>query len=160
MDRIEARVLRLERANRRLLALWGVTVGALFLLGAQTVSDVVRARRFELVDARGVPLATLAPGRGDLGGELILRDRDGERRASLAVEPGTASLNLQGGRPDDPSGTAALRADADGAALGLVGAKASVSATVRKDRPRLTTTDAQGRETFAAPWGSNGRGAR
>ena len=149
---LESRIVRLERTNRRLLALWGVTVAGLALLGSQAASDVVRARRFELVDARGVPLATLAPARGDLGGELVVRDRDGERRASLVAEPGAASLNLQGGRPDDPSGTAALRADGNGAALGLVGSKASVSASVRKDRPRLSTADAQGRETFAAPW--------
>ena len=149
---LESRLLRLEWANRRLLGLWGVTIAGLALFGAQSASDVVRARRFELVDARGVPLATLAPARGDLGGELVVRDRDGERRASLSAEPSAASLNLQGGRPDDPSGTAALRADGNGAALGLVGSKASVSAAVRKDRPRLSTTDAQGRETFAAPW--------
>lgn len=152
MDSLERRLVRLERANRRLLALWGLTMGGLFLLGAQTVSDVVRARRFELVDERGVPLATLAPSRGGAGGELILRDRDGERRASLSSEPGAGSLNLLGGRPEEPSGTAALRADGDGAALGVVGAKASVDASVRKDRPRISTIDARGRETFAAPW--------
>ena len=157
MDRLEARFARLERANRRLLALWGLTVAALVLLGAQSVSDVIRARRIELVDARGVPLATLAPARGDLGGELILRDRDGERRASLAAEPGAATLDLQGGRPDDPSGTAALRADTEGAAMGLVGSKASVSASVRKERPHLAMTDARGRQAFEAPFRSTGR---
>lgn len=152
MDRLEARVARLERANRRLAALFGATLAAVLLLGAQTATDVVRARRIEIVDERGVPLATLAPSRTGAGGELTLRDRDGERRASLSAEPGASSLNLQGGRADDPSGTAALRADGTGAALGLVGARASVTATVRKEKPRLSTTDAQGRETFAAPW--------
>ena len=152
MDSLEARVARLERANRRLLALGGVALAALVLLGAQTVGDVVRARRFELIDDRGVPLAILAPARDGAGGELTLRDREGERRASLRAEPDAASLDLQGGRPDDPAGTAALRADGQGAALGLVGAKASVIAEVRKERPRVATTDARGRETFAAPW--------
>lgn len=151
MDRLEDRVQSLERANRRLLALWGLTLAATVLLGSQTVTDVVRARRIEIVDARGVPLATLAPSRnGD--GELTLRDRDGERRANLTAERGAASLGLQGGKADDPSGTAALRADPDGAAFGLVGARSAVSATVRKDRPRIATTDARGKETFSAPW--------
>ena len=145
-------MLRLERTNRRLVALWGLTAAALALMGAQTTSDLVRARRFELVDAHGVPLAVLAPSRSGAGGELTLRDREGERRAYLSAEPGAASLGLQGGRADDPSGTAALRADAEGAALGLVGARASVSATVRKDKPRVATTDARGKETFVAPW--------
>ena len=153
MDRLEDRIGRLERANRRLFALWGITSLALFAFGFQRATDVVRARRIELVDARGVPLATLAPGRNELGGELTLRDRDGERRASLTAEPGSASLNLQGGKPEDPSGTAALRSDANGAALGLLGAKASLTATVRRDQPRLSLTDARGKEAFAAPWG-------
>ncbi len=149
---LEARVLRLERANRRLLLAWGLTLSALLLVGAQTTTDIVRARRIELVDERGVPLATLAPARNGAGGELILRDRDGERRASLAAEPGAATLGLSGGRIDDPAGTAALRADADGAALGILGSKAGLSASVRKDKPRIATTDAKGKETFAAPW--------
>lgn len=156
MKDLEARVLRLERTNRRLLILLGVVATAFVLLGAQTTSDVVRARRIELVDSRGVPLATLAPSRSEAGGELILRDREGERRINLTAEPGAASLGLQGGKVDDPSGTAALRADGEGAAFGLVGTRASVAATVRKDRPRLATTDTRGRETFAAPWKSPG----
>ncbi len=152
MDRLEDRVRRLERANRRLVVLWGITLAGLALLGAQTTSEVLRARRIELVDGRGVPLAVLAPAREGAGGELTLRDRDGERRATLAAEPGAASLNLQGGRVDDPSGTAALRADGEGAVVGLLGTKASVSAAVRKDKPRIATTDARGVQTFAAPW--------
>lgn len=152
MDRLEDRLARLERANRRLLALWGLSLAAAFAVGFQKTNDVVRARRIEVVDARGVPLATLAPARGDAGGELLLRDRNGERRAALTVESGSASLALQGGKVDDPSGTAAFRADAEGAAMGLVGSRASMTAAVRKDRPRIATTDARGKETFAAPW--------
>ena len=152
MDRLEDRVRCLERANRRLVALWGLTLAALALLGAQTTSEVLRARRIELVDARGVPLAVLAPTRAGAGGELTLRDREGERRATLAAEPGAASLNLQGGRADDPAGTAALRADGDGAAFGLVGERASVRSADRKEKPRIAATDARGKETFVAPW--------
>lgn len=122
------------------------------LLGAQTVTDVVRARRIDVVDEHGVPLATLAATRNGNGGELTLRDREGERRAYLTAEPGNATLGLQGGKPDDPAGTAGLRADSDGAALGLVGSRASASVSVRKDRSKIATTDAQGRETFTAPW--------
>lgn len=158
MDRLEDRVARLERANRRLLTLWGLTLAVASAFGFQRATDVVRARRFELVDARGVPLATLAPGRTEGGGELTLRDRDGERRVNLTAEPGSASLGLQGGRADDPSGTAALRSDANGAALGLLGAKASLTATVRRDQPRLSLTDARGKEAFAAPWGGKPSG--
>lgn len=120
--------------------------------GFQTASDVLRARRIEVVNAKGVPLAVLGPARNDAGGELILRDREGERRANLSVEVGGASLGLQGGRIDDPTGTAALHADATGAALGLLGARASATVAVRKEKPRIATTNAQGRETFAAPW--------
>ncbi len=152
MERLEARVQRLERANRRLIALWGISLAGAFVFGFQTTNDVVRARRVEIVDAKGVPLATLGPARDGVGGELILRDREGERRATLTAEAGAASLGLQGGRADDPSGTAALRADGDGARLGLVGTRAAVSAAVRKDRPRIATTDVRGKETFVAPW--------
>ena len=158
MDRLEDRVARLERANRRLLALWGLTLATAFAVGFQKTTDVVRARRFEVVDARGVPLAILAAGRTEGGGELILRDRDGERRANLTAEPGSASLGLQGGKADDPSGTAALRSDANGAALGLLGARASLTATVRRDQPRLSLTDARGKEAFGAPWGAKSPG--
>ena len=149
---LEARLDRLERANRRLLVLWALSLFAALGFGFQKADDVVRARRFEVVDSRGVPLATLAPSRADAGGELILRDREGERRANLTVEKGAASLGLQGGKVEDPTGTAAIRADADGAAMGLVGARAGVVASVRKERPRIATTDAQGKETFRAPW--------
>lgn len=153
MDRLEERLLRLERANRRLLALWGLTIAAALAMGAQTVTnDLVRARRIELVNEHGVPLAVLAPSRSGNGGELTLRDRDGERRAYLTVEPGSASLGLQGGKADDPAGTAAVRADGDGAVMGLVGSRASATVSVRKDHPKLATTDAKGRETFTAPW--------
>ena len=148
---LEARLDRLERANRRLRLLWGLTVVAGCAFGFQRVTDVVRARRIEIVDVRGVPVATLGPSR-EGGGELILRDREGERRANLTVEVGAASLGLQGGRVEDPAGTAALRADGTGAALGLVGKRASVVANVRGEKPRLATTDAGGKETFRAPW--------
>jgi len=152
MDRLEQRVFRLERANRRLLGLWGLTIAAAVAMGAQTANNLVRARRIELVDEQGIPLATLAPARNGNGGELTLRDREGERRVYLTAEPGSGTLNLQGGKADDPAGTAGLRADGDGATLGLIGSKASASVSVRKDRSKIATTDAQGRETFAAPW--------
>ena len=148
---LEARLARLERANRRLILLGGVSLAAACALGFQRTTDVIRARRVEIVDVRGVPVATLAPSR-EGGGELILRDREGERRANLTVENGAASLGLQGGRVEDPSGTAAIRADPTGAALGLVGRKASVAASVRGEKPRIATTDATGKETFRAPW--------
>ena len=147
----ELRIARLERANRRIVLLWGLTLAVTCALGFQRTTDVVRARRVEIVDVRGVPLATLAPSR-EGGGELILRDREGERRANLTVEAGAASLGLQGGKVDDPAGTAALRADGAGAALGLVGKKASVVANVRGEKPRIATTSADGQETFRAPW--------
>ena len=154
---LEARVVRLERANRRLLLLWSLTLVVACVFGFQKATDVVRARRIEIVDSRGVPLATLAPSR-EGGGELILRDREGERRANLTVEAGAASLGLLGGRVEDPTGTAAFRADGTGAALGLVGKKAGVVANVRGEKPRIATTDASGKETFRAPWkgGTNG----
>ena len=153
MDRLEERMLRLEKTNRRLLALWGLTVTGAVAMGAQSVTnDIVRAHRIELVNERGVPLATLAPSRSGNGGELTLRDRDGERRAYLTAETGSASMGLQGGKADDPAGTAAVRADGDGAVMGLIGSRASATVSVRKDRPKVTTTDAKGRETFTAPW--------
>lgn len=154
MDRLEARLQRLERTNRRLLALWGLTVAAAFAIGAQVVptSDLVRAKRIEVVDAQGIPIVTLGGSRGNLGGEVILRDSEGEKRVWLSAEPGDASLGLQGGKADDPSGTAAVRADGEGAALGLVGSKASATMAVRKEKPRIAVTDARGREAFAAPW--------
>lgn len=152
MDRLEDRLARLEQANRRLSVLWLLTIAGLFAFGFQTTNDVLRARRIEVVNAKGVPLAILGPSRGDAGGELVLRDREGERRANLSVETGGASLRLQGGKVDDPTGTAALHAESTGAALGLFGSRAFATITVRKERPRIATIDAQGRETFGAPW--------
>ena len=154
MNPLEARVARLERTNRRLFLALGVGA-ALLATGFQKTQDVLRTRRIEVVDERGVPLAILASARDNGGGELTLRDADGERRVNLAAERGGASLRLQGGKADDPAGTAALRADATGAALGLVGSRAAISAAVRKDRPRIATTDGVGKETFVAPWKSS-----
>ena len=108
METLEERVARLERANRRLSALGALGIATGFAFGFGGGADVVRARRFEVVDAKGVPLAILAPARGDLGGELVLRDAAGERRVAVTAEAGgsvapasgrTRGRSFRNGRP-------------------------------------------------------------
>ena len=80
--RLEDRVKRLERENRRLKAAGLVSVlvvGLVFLMGqAAEVPEEIKARKFSLVDASGVSRAVL--GIGADGPELALFDQIGDVR--------------------------------------------------------------------------------
>jgi hypothetical protein len=78
-EQLEARLARLERTNRRYrLAIVGLVAGivAATALGFdQNIYDVVRARRFEVVDSTGAVLTEI--GYDASGGRVLARRRDG-----------------------------------------------------------------------------------
>jgi hypothetical protein len=83
MDHLEARVRRLERANLRLRS---AAVGAAFAAGAAVFMglsprseppDLIRAKRFEVVNERGEVVATV--GASDGAGSLAILDGQGHR---------------------------------------------------------------------------------
>jgi len=55
----------------------------------EPVADVVRAKRFELVDSEGKVCATLALREDEMPG-LSLYDREGQERATFAIDTGGA----------------------------------------------------------------------
>lgn len=159
------RVSRLERANKRL----ALGIGALLLLGGslatigwQQTSDameLLRVRRLEVVDARGVPMVQLGTGRSSEGGSIVLRDRLGERRAWWTASPEGSSLALTHEKsPDAGASTAGLSASSAGSEMNLIGPKgALLSATVRSEQPRVDLWNAAGQMLFGAPWKSGAR---
>lgn len=117
----------------------GLMIGAVLLVGGlvwhpATVADVVRARRFEMVDTAGNVRARLEDFSG-LGPQLALNDDKGQLRATLGSGPG---------------GSVALRLrDAKGqgrAVLSLV-----------SDGPTLSMRDPEGREQVGLFTSSNGQ---
>jgi hypothetical protein len=101
-DEIIARIERLERTNRRyrraLLAMAAGIVAIGSLAFEQGIPDVVRARRFEVVDSSGASLTEL--GSDIVGGRVTVRRREG--------------------------GGALLFTNSDGGALGLINAEGHV----------------------------------
>ncbi len=152
MDPLESRVRRLEVQNRVLLvAVAGFAL--LFVLGFQgeQVPDVARAKKIEVVDQRGVPIVTLGASR-EGGGEMVIRDETGDRRAWLSSGHGAARLGMVSGAEESPSSALGLSVEPGRSHLGLTGGKASASAGVDDEQPTLELNGKDGRVLFAAPW--------
>lgn len=131
---LRARVERLERRMRMVVAGWVVSVAVFVLLGVavqQAVSqpEVLRARRMEVVDAAGrvrIALTVLPDG----SAALALGDAAGQGRITFNVAPdGSAGLGFQ---------------DAAGRSRILLGVAPDGS-------PGLALGDAAGRMLFRAP---------
>lgn len=162
---LNARLARLERKNRTLtgLCLLSLSVPLLALCGWQSaVPDVLRARRVEVVDARGVPLVSLAPSRQGEGGAITLRDRGGERRTWWEARPDGAALAATSGLPGEREGhTLGMSVSGTGSQVALIGPDGeSLSAAIEKTGPRLDLQNAKGATLFSAPWPAKGRPAK
>lgn len=97
MSALEARISRLEvqlRFHRRLTMLLAICVIVLLGLGAtQGVPEVIRAKRFELVDDAGMPLVAMRP--TSMGGAIGVFNKKGQVAGVLtADETGGGLLNI------------------------------------------------------------------
>lgn len=102
MPSLESRVARLERQLRLQRTLTGLALLALtamIALGAtEGIPDVIRARRFEVVDSVGRPLVTLKT--TAFGGQVQTVGRDGISGVSLGA---SSTGGFLGVRDDKPS---------------------------------------------------------
>jgi hypothetical protein len=157
-----ARLERLERSNRRmrLVCLASLSVPLLTLVGWQTanpVAEILRVRRLEVVDERGVPLVTLGKERTGDGGSVVLRDRLGEKRSWWQVGPNSGAFAiLSEDKDDQKNATAGISVGPRKAEISLFsGNGAALSAGVRNEQPRLDLWSSQGKNLFGAPWTTN-----
>ncbi|AIE86130.1 hypothetical protein [Fimbriimonas ginsengisoli] len=149
------RIERLERKNRFL-------IGALLVLpllaaaGWVAKEDVLKVKRLEIVDDRGVPLVILSPDRLNEGGMITLRDKDGEKRGWWQAGPGTSSLTLNSEGPDATGdSTLGLTVGPKRSALSMFSKNgASLSAGMQADEPKVELYDTKGHPLFVAPWKS------
>ena len=154
------RIERLERANRRLtfLGIGGLVVAALAIVGwkqAPEIQDVLQVHELQVVDQHGVPLLTLNTGRNAEGGEITLRDKDGERRAWWACDPDGSNLGLVKEKDTKMEGsyTAGFSVGATAAEMNLISPGNGMSSvTVRDDKPRIDLWGKKGNSVFAAPF--------
>lgn len=96
---LQARVERLERRMRVVVAGWVVSAVVFVLLGvavqqAVSQSEVVRARRIEVVDEAGRTRALLAARPGDGAPALHFLDATGRLRIALVTVEGSTGLSL------------------------------------------------------------------
>jgi hypothetical protein len=155
------RIERLERKNRNLTRLATLACALPLLAGvvgwqaSRTQSfDLLRVKRLEVMDERGVPMVVLAPDRLAQGGEITLRDRNGERRSWWQASP-EASAFAMTSEPDREGRTTTLGfgIGTHRAQMSLIGPDgAQVSATVERNEPRVDLTAPNGSSLFAAPW--------
>jgi hypothetical protein len=158
---LDARLERLERKNRLLsgLCLLSLSVPLMALAGWDSatqktpVYDLVRAKRFEVVDDRGVPLVTVGKDRSD-GGAVVLRDAGGERRAWWMVDRDHAAFTMTSdGTGDRPSSTLGMSVSSGNSQISLISPKGSqFSASIEGDQPRVDLWGTQGQTLFGAPW--------
>jgi hypothetical protein len=114
-------VARLERAlrfQRALSALSLLALAAVVTLGATGgTPEVIRARRFEVIDERGRPLVTLAT--GTFGGQVQTLGNDGVSGVTLGASSSGGFVGVRDAKPsffprvelgtDDAGGTLSVR---------------------------------------------------
>ena len=91
---LEDRIVRLERQNRWMKRVVGIAValvGLLLTLGQSKPQDVIRARKFMVVDEKGVTRGDF--GLDDVAAGLVLYDKGGIRKLALSSQP---SISLDG----------------------------------------------------------------
>jgi hypothetical protein len=148
MQPLESRVARLERQNRLLIAAL-LLISALFLLGLKRqTQDTIQAQKLQIVDQRGVPLVTLDANRAG-GGEVILRDVNGDQRAWFSAEKKAARVGLIGGDNDSSVG---LSADAERSRIAVIGGRAFVAQSIQGGKPSIEADGQDGQVLFQAPF--------
>jgi hypothetical protein len=161
-NELEVRLQRLERKNRFLTAVCGLCLSIPFLalVGWQSASDTLRVKRVEIIDDRGVPLVILGASRNNEGGSIVLRDKQGERRAwwEVAPEYGTFTMNSAKatGEADTTLGLQVGKKNARMAIISESGAM--VSTSMEGDDPTVEMYNKNGNTLFVAPIRPGGRG--
>ncbi len=149
------RIERLERRNRLLTGLL-LAMPLLAIVGwRQSIPSNLQVRRLEVVDARGVPLVTLAPERAGIGGSIVLRSANGERRGWFSATQEGAALTLnREGKDGEGDSTLGLTVGPQNGRMNIVSRKgSSLSAGVQNDRPKVELFDSKGTSLFVAPRG-------
>ncbi len=155
---LRVRVERLERWMRIVVVGSVLSVAVFMLLGVaaqQTVSqsEVLRARRIEVVDTTGRPRMVLALSPQDGSPALVMLNAAGRTRVSLAILPRGASglvVSDAAGRErislsSVPSGGAGL------ALLNVTGGTRAMFTTLPSGPPVLVLYNAEGGVLFQAP---------
>lgn len=149
LDRIE----RLEKCNRVLTA--GLVLAALVaVIGWQAPPGPLKVTKLEVIDDHGVPLVTVGPARENAGGSIVLRDKDGEKRAWWDVAPGQGAFSLNSSSPDgSDSVTLGLQVGPKNAHLSMVGAGSEMlSSALENGSPKIELYNQKGALIFGAPW--------
>lgn len=138
VDALEARVGRLEVANRRLLAALSAAAGLLLVAAVQAPqrSERVQARSLEIVDDTGRVRARLAA-TGE-GPELQLLDADGVARVSLGHGDEGSGLYLKDAQGTTRVGVAQFAHGGGGFALHGEGSKGAAVLYLKAGKGTLT----------------------
>ncbi len=152
LDAVETQLSSARRESRRwragAITLAGIGVSAIVLAAAQSTRtpDVVRARRFEVVD-QGDKVVLLA-GIGQHGGQLDVWGNSGKNALRLGANPNGGDIAVWNGAEQ---GIAGMYATADGGRVEATAADGS-GAVLRTEggTPALLITDAQGNPRIAA----------
>lgn len=154
LEALSQRVAKLERRNRFLTLL--LLLAPILAIGgwqASPVPDLLRVRRLEVVDERGVPMVILGTGRKGEGGSVTLRDALGEKRGWWQVEPAGSNLTMSADSGTENASTAGFGVTPRSSRLSLISPKgASVSASIEAETPRIDVYSTEGKVLFGAPW--------
>jgi len=146
-DSLELRVVQLERNNKILLVLIGLSLAAIaYLFGRST--DTVRARAIELVDSRGNLLGELAVRDGNPG--LYLKDPDARDRVALFHSPEASGLYINDAQETTRIGVAQFDHGGGGVALHGPGSRGA-AVLYYKGEGSLRFFDADGELTNLVP---------
>lgn len=152
MRTLELRVRSLERTNRILICLCAtMSLAVVYGFQGESVSDLVRTKRLEVLDDNGVPVISLAPARSG-GGELLLRDESGDRRAWLTAANGAARLGMLSGTEDAPTASVGFGVEPNHSRMAISGTKATATTSVDNDAPSIELSASDGRVLFSAPY--------
>lgn len=148
---LEARVARLEKTNRRLLALLTlltVIAVAVLLLGAAQKPSLQQATEFQLLDESGAVRAGLSLKDGQPG--LYLRDETGVERVSLFHQADGSGLHVSDA--DGVTRIGVVQFAHGGGGVALHGPESRGAAVLYyKNSGSLRLFDAEGRVTDAVP---------
>jgi hypothetical protein len=158
-EALRTRLHAVEGRLRFVVVAWLLSVVVVMLFGvgvqrAASQSDVLRARRIEVVDSTGRPRIVLALSPQDGSPGLVLLNEAGRIRVSLALLPGGASgLVLSDGAGRERISLSVLPSGASGLALldAAGGTRAMFTLLPSDGSPGLVLFDAAGRVLFRAP---------
>lgn len=146
IERLETRLGRLERRNRLLAAGWLVVIPAVAVgmsAGDDTAADVVKARRFHMVDGDNRVRAELGIDADGSAG-LFLRDADGRVHGTLIHDDDQTALYLHDSEGTIRVGAAQFAHGGGGFALHGDGSKGAAVLYLANRRGSLRFFDEDG----------------